>query len=130
MRKTVWLAAIALAGFGEANATGFPVNFLIPMQIREIPSDITNLDVKCTIDAPSRHWESSAPVHLGAGRFDGTVAVHFSLPEPVPYDATWECKLLWGDRAIAYLLSERRLGAIFRVIDDHGAFRSGPDRHY
>jgi hypothetical protein len=123
MRKSLWLAAFALAGFSQVQAGGFPVTFQVPLQIREIPSDIDNINVMCTIDAPSKHWESSSPVHLGGGRFDGTVAVLFSLPEPLPYDASWRCKLRWGDKSVNDIATDRHRATVLRAFDAHGTFR-------
>ena len=108
-----------------AARTQMSVTLLVPVQLRNIPSDIDNVTVRCLINAPYRHWESSAPVHLGAGRFDGTIAVKFNLPQYLPYDANYGCSLQLSNSVLDVLENIRRSTpdpAFPKVLTVNGSF--------
>ena len=103
----------------------WPVTFHVPVQVRNFPSDIDNLVVNCRITAPSRRWEASSPVHLGAGTFIGTVTVQFQLPQALPYDAKYDCALMLGNSQADVLEAVRAVHAdpaVMKVIVVNGSF--------
>ena len=127
MRIKLIVLAVAIAGLaqGQSKTATYPVTFHVPVQVRNIPSDINNVAVECRISTPSKNWGASSPVPLGAGRYDGTITVVLNLPEPLPYDAKWGCSLKLSNSFLDVLESIRSAHpdpAFPKVINVHGTF--------